>query len=288
MDKRTFGRHAFTLIELLVVIAVIAMLLAVLLPALTLAKRKAAAAVCLVNSKNLALAWYIYQGENDGRIPSAHDQGTEADGHYIGWIGVPRDMQGNLLGITQANPPVTDEDEIRGIEVGVLYPYVKGPKVYHCPADTVRKSKYDGTRVFVTYSIPMCLNDSPTGSNLQIKRFNEITSPSDRYVFVETAENRNWNMAHHFAFGAPEYTGQTDRWGWWGPMAVNHGDSSILGYCDGHAVTRKWRDPYTKERVDKLIRQGVDVYGIDYPPEGQYLDIEFMAAGWAFRYKPGS
>ena len=63
MDRR----RAFTLIELLVVIAIIALLLAILTPSLSLAKRKAAAAVCLVHVKNLALSWYMYQEDNNGR-----------------------------------------------------------------------------------------------------------------------------------------------------------------------------------------------------------------------------
>jgi len=277
----------FTLIELLVVIAIIAVLMAIMLPALNLVKRKAASAVCLNNAKNLALGWYMYMGDNDGRIMSANDRGTD-NGHYVGWIGVPRDTMGNLMGNTQSSPPVTDEDEIRGIQAGLLFPYIKNPDAYHCPADNIRVSLYDGTKCFVSYTIPICLYDNTDrGSaryNTQIKRFDEISSPSRRYSFVETAELRNWNSSHHFAFGAPEYTGTPNRWAWWGPMAVNHGDSSILGFCDGHAETRKWRDSFTIERVDKLINEGVSTYGIEYPPDGQTADIQYMASGWAYRH----
>ena len=69
---------------------------------------------------------------------------------------------------------------------------------------------------------------------------------------VESAETRNWNSSHHFVLGAPEYTGNT-QWGWLGPMAVNHGNSSVLGFCDGHSEVRRWRDRFNIERVDKLI-----------------------------------
>ncbi|UCG59271.1 MAG: type II secretion system protein [Phycisphaerales bacterium] len=278
---------AFTLIELLVVIAIIAILMAVIMPALSLAKRKAGSVVCLSNTKNLALGWYVYMGDNDGRIMSSEDNGTEPGGAYVGWCGVPRGASGNLLSNTQTDPAVTKEDEIRGIKVGVLYPYVRDADIYHCPADNVRKSIYDGTTVFVSYGVPMCLYGHPDPSdpqyNMQIRRFDEITSPSTRYVFVESGETRNWNSSHHFAFGAPEYTG-VNEWGWWGPMAVNHGDSSILGFCDGHSEVRKWRDRFTIERVDKLINQGVTLYGIEYPPDNQTLDIEYMADGWAYRH----
>jgi prepilin-type N-terminal cleavage/methylation domain-containing protein len=288
LAAESLGLTGFTLIELLVVIAIIALLMAIILPALNSVKKKAAATVCLSNTKNLALGWYLYMQDNDGRIMSSEDNGVEQNGTYVGWIGVPRNSTGNQLSNTQANPPVTDEDEIRGIERGLLFPYVKEPGTYHCPADNIRKSMYDATTVFVSYGLPMCLygdlNPSSSGYNLQIKTFGEITSPSTRYVFVESAETRNWNSSHHFVLGAPEYTG-TNRWGWWGPMAVNHGDSSVLGFCDGHSEVRKWRDRFTIERVDKLIREGVTLYGIEYPPEGQTLDIDYMASGWAYRYK---
>ena len=279
------SRKAFTLIELLVVIAIIALLMAVIMPALKLAKQQGATTVCLSNTKNLALGWYMYMGDNDGRIMSARDTGTDKNGNYVGWCAVPRDSNGNLMSNTQTDPAVTDEDEIRGIQGGRLYSYVEDPDAYHCPADNVRKSLYDETKVFVSYGVPMCLYGNPgSNSTEQIRTFGEITRPATRYVFVESAETRNWNSSHHFVLGAPEYTGDT-RWGWWGPMAVNHGDSSVLGFCDGHSEVRKWRDPTAIERVDKLITQGVATYGIEYPPDDETSDINYMAAGWAYRYK---
>jgi len=279
---------AFTLIELLVVIAIIALLMAIILPALNSVKRKAATTVCLSNTKNLSLGWYMYMQDNDGRIMSSEDNGTEGNGNYVGWCGVPLNENGSRMSNTQTSPAVTDEDEIRGIKEGVLYPYVGDAGAYHCPADNIRKSMCDQTTVFVSYGVPMCLygrpNPSSSGYNTQIKIFSEITRPATRYVFVESAETRNFNMNQRFIIGAPEYTGNTE-WGWWGPMAVNHGDSSILGFCDGHSEVRKWRDRFTIERVDKLITQGVTNYGVEYPPPGQTLDIDYMAAGWAYRHE---
>ena len=279
--------RAFTLIELLVVIAIITLLFAIVLPALNLAKQKGATTACLSNTKNLSIGWFMYAGDYNGRIMSCEDTGTER-GKFIGWIGVPRDENGTLLGNTQTAPAVTDEDEIRGIQQGLLYSYVKDPGAYHCPADRVRKSLYDQTTVFVSYSIPRCLywvtNEGDANYRMQIRSFNEITAPSTRYVFVEAAETRNWNASHHFVIGSPEVTNLAT-WGWWGPIAINHGDSSVLGFCDGHAEVRKWRDQYTIDRVDKLINTGATNYGVDYPPVEQHLDIDYMAAGWAYRHK---
>jgi len=286
------SQKAFTLIELLIVIAIIAVLLSILAPALQIAKRKAASAVCLTNLRSLASGWHMYQEENKNRIMSSNDDALEFPGtsreNYVGWIGAPRDKNGDWMSSQQSNPPVLDEDEIRGIEMGVLYPYVNVANTYHCPADNVRRSIHDKTLVFVTYSIPTCLygetNPAAADYNIQIRKHDAISFPETRYAFVESAETRNYNMNHHFIIGAPEYTGNPE-WGWWGPMAVNHGDSSTLGFCDGHAERRVWQDPYTKERVDKLIDQGVTSYGIDYPPVNQKSDINYMAQGWSYRYR---
>ncbi len=284
--------RAFTLIELLVVITIIALLMAIIMPALNLAKKKAGTTVCLSNTKNLSLAWYMYMGENDGRIMSSEDDptGKERGGKFVGWIGVPRDAGGALMSNNQTDPAVTNEDEIRGIRLGLLFPYIKEPRTYHCPGDRIRKSLYDQTTVFVSYSVPKCLygfpNDSAAEYALQIRRFNEISAPSTRYVFVEAGETRNWNASHHFVMAAPEYTKFTT-WGWWGPIAINHGDSSVVGYCDGHSEVRRWRDRSTIERVEKLLRTGAANYGYDYPPAEETQDIDYMAAGWAYRYKSG-
>jgi prepilin-type processing-associated H-X9-DG protein len=231
----------------------------------------------------------MYQEDNSGRIMSSTMNTTLSDGTHVGWIGTPRDAAGTLLTSQQTNP-VTDEDEIRGIEWGALWPYVKAPDAYNCPGDKV-KSVHDGGEKLVTYGIPYALNAYPESSTIeQIRKYGELTTPGLRYVFVETAETRNYTMSGRWIFATPEITG-VDKYGWWGPMAVNHGDSSNLGFVDGHAENHKWQDSYTKARVEKLVNQGGGWYGKVYPgdipefPIDMVTDLNYMVKGWPYRYK---
>jgi prepilin-type N-terminal cleavage/methylation domain-containing protein/prepilin-type processing-associated H-X9-DG protein len=70
-------RTAFTLIELLVVMAIISLLISILLPALSGARRQGQATVCLSNIKQTSLALFLYSLDNNGIIPGTYWQGTQ-------------------------------------------------------------------------------------------------------------------------------------------------------------------------------------------------------------------
>jgi len=153
--------------------------------------------------------------------------------------------------------------------------------------------KYDHSRIFVSYCVPTCLYGltrpevgagyySKYRADTQITKIDQIVVPSRRYVFIETGEERNYKAMGWWIFGAPEFTGNRE-WAWWDCLAINHGDSSNIGFADGHSEKRKWVDPFTRERVYKLSKQEVPVYGIEYPPSGQTEDINYMANGWPRR-----
>jgi len=128
------SRRAFTLIELLVVIAIIAILAAMILPALGKAKEKAQNINCMNNGKQLILAVNLYGGKNREYFPPNTDHGNTVAGHN--WC----PGQAGVGGAAEFNA-----DILLDPKYSLLGPYIgKSPGIFKCTADK-RVGRYNGT-----------------------------------------------------------------------------------------------------------------------------------------------
>jgi len=226
----------FTLIELLVVIAIIAILAAMLLPALAKAKTKAQGISCMNNLKQLQLGWYMYSDDNNDRI--ARTGGIDPTS-LVTSLPDPRTDPGNRYN-QWVYGDVTRSADTRFLELGLLYPYVKTFAVYKCPAD--RSTFMDPSRQVKPTIRSMSMNCwmnpiQPWASNNRIfRKQSDITRPSPSECWVLIDENP-FTINDGFFVCDPSNPDQ-----WIDFPATYHNGAGGLSFADGHAITKKWRD----------------------------------------------
>jgi len=240
---RMKARGAFTLIELLVVIAIIAILAALLLPALNFAKAKTQQIGCQNNLKQLAAAWTMYCGENDGRLPScvpSHPSGTT---NLNAWaLGNAETLPQNIAFFGQLDPGVLDPTNAGAISRGTLFPYTQTPDIYRCPLDL---RAVDGVRYVRSYSMNNWMNGSSPGdwlpgidpARLVYKKDSALPAPARLFVFVDEDE-ACINDAMFVVIIDP---------GWFmnDIPARHHKTAYPLSFADGHTEAFKFLCPDT-------------------------------------------
>ena len=254
MSKR--NGLGFPLVELLVVIAIIALLMGILMPALSRAREYGKRAVCLNYQKQLTASWMMYADDNGDKIvngdaeeygqfgdsPCTAPSGTYVSGgiHYKERPWVMRDYDtppcwaaGAVFGVTEKQAQ---------IKKGALYRFVKDVRAYKCPRAEAKEVR--------SFSVVDQMNVTVIGSAVLntsvplIKNRQMIKKTYERMIFVDDGGCVGTTMGGWtVTFEKPPR--------WWDPPSARHGDGTTFSYADGHAEYHKWLESSTLECAKK-------------------------------------
>jgi prepilin-type N-terminal cleavage/methylation domain-containing protein/prepilin-type processing-associated H-X9-DG protein len=273
IKPETQAAPAFTLIELLVVIAIIAILAAMLMPALSSAKVRAQATMCMGNSRQLMLAWVQYSNENADRLVNNYDTASiQADlalptPTYASWVDDFMDWSPNSY--------VTN---LVGIRSCPFNSFLSGNvAVYKCPGDNY----ISGVQVAVgfasrprSYSMNCFFGASkptwlPGAGNefypayRQFLKTSQIPGPANFYVTLD--EHPDSINDGYFDNNADPNGNNWVGKEWADNPGANHNGACGFSFADGHAEIHKWqssRCTLLPVRYGTISRQTFDAAGL--------------------------
>lgn len=218
----------FTLIELLVVIAIIAILAALLLPAMGKAKIRAQRIICMNQTKQLTLAWTMYAGDNGERILGS-----------VAWmsLNVGNPSSGEFI------------DQFKQLKDQKLAPYLGGnARVYQCPGDP-RKSTmigFEGSPCCRSMSMNIYFDyDNWTPGYFVYRKTSDLIRPGPVNTFVFLDEGLSINNG---LFGTDMDTYDPNDMGnkrTTDVPAPYHDNAGSFSFADGHSEIHKFKDPRT-------------------------------------------
>ncbi|MBL9135802.1 MAG: type II secretion system protein [Verrucomicrobiales bacterium] len=237
-------RGAFTLVELLVVIAVIAILASLALPALSAARGKGQAAVCLNNHRQLSLALQLYADESEDRLPyNFGAAGTKAaidSGRYNNWATSLLDWE--------LNPANTN---LAWLRAGGLGPFLSGGvAVLRCPSDRVvsalqKAAGWTGRGRSVSLNamvgnageFMVGYSNTNNPSYRQYWKLGDIWAASRIFTFIDE---------HPDSINDGYFLNRVGYREWLDLPASYHQGAATLSFLDGHGERRRWVSSRTR------------------------------------------
>lgn len=246
------AKTGFTLIELLVVIAIIAVLAALLLPALSSGKKTAQRANCLSNLRQLSLAAKLYADDSKGQLVSSWPLGSGKNTPVNPYSWCPGWASTKPHAPLYGPAPQYSSTNVFALQQGKLWQYVNSAGVYRCPAD---RRQVGGLPVVRSYSMNAWMNGKsygdPTGKSdfttpqkdstltyVLFRRENQITQPAKMWYLIDEDESSindsmfmvDMSSQENYIYDLP---------------SNRHGSRYEITFADGHIEANRMVAPRT-------------------------------------------